>query len=346
MEYSELIKKNLKLHKVDEDHPVVSYLEKKTSASKENSKARRSLGNLYALYVVSEDFNLGKRKGSSFSSLLERMKKKPFGEKLQNHPLDNRLNDEFRRRTGLEDKYMPITNDLIDGKKTRKISEDLLTFNASNPKSVSKFITSVIDDYINEITINQDKFLEKIENCSNEEELSMLFEECVDEKSDARLFEIFSYCVLYPFYKKKSASLSVDNKSFYEGALNLYRAGRTNANDGGIDFILQPTGKIFQVTETFDFKKYFLDFEKLNRYPITFVIKFEGTEEEAMKIIKSSASKFSEEQQKIYLPLFEEIITSVTLRNIFKELIKNEKEILQIKENLIGAYKLEFGIYS
>ena len=65
-----------------------------------------------------------------------------------------------------------------------------------------------------------------------------------------------------------------------------------------------------------------------------------------MEIIKSSASKFSEEQQKIYLPLFEEIITSVTLRNIFKELIKNEKEILQIKENLIGAYKLEFGIYS
>ena len=28
----------------------------------------------------------------------ERIKKKPFGSKIQNHPLDNRLNDEFRRK--------------------------------------------------------------------------------------------------------------------------------------------------------------------------------------------------------------------------------------------------------
>ena len=37
----------------------------------------------------------------------------------------------------------------------------------------------------------------------------------------------------------------------------LYKTGRTNANDGGIDFVLKPLGKFLQVTETLDFKKYF-----------------------------------------------------------------------------------------
>ena len=159
MEYSELIQNNLKLSQVDKSHPIVPYLNKKTLASRENSKARRSLGNLYALYVVCEDFNLGNTNGSSFSTLMARMKKKPFGEKLQNHPLDNRLNDEFRRLSKLEDKYMPITNGDNDGTKTRKISQDLLSFKSSDPKKVSKFITSVIDDYIDEITSNQNRLL-------------------------------------------------------------------------------------------------------------------------------------------------------------------------------------------
>jgi len=59
--------------------------------------------------------------------------------------------------------------------------------------------------------------------------------------------------------------------------LKLYKTGRTNANDGGIDFVMKPLGRFFQVTETLDVKKYFLDIEKIERYPITFVIKLEKT---------------------------------------------------------------------
>jgi hypothetical protein len=58
-----------------------------------------------------------------------------------------------------------------------------------------------------------------------------------------------------------------------EENLKLYKTGRTNANDGGIDFVMRPLGYFFQVTETFDIKKYFLDIDKLEHYPIRFVIK-------------------------------------------------------------------------
>lgn len=34
---------------------------------------------------------------------------------------------------------------------------------------------------------------------------------------------------------------------------NSTKTGRTNANDGGIDFVTKPLGRFFQVTETLDF---------------------------------------------------------------------------------------------
>ena len=48
--------------------------------------------------------------------------------------------------------------------------------------------------------------------------------------------------------------------------MKLYKTGRTNANDGGIDFVMKPLGRFFQVTETLDFKKYFLDIDKIETF--------------------------------------------------------------------------------
>jgi len=42
-----------------------------------------------------------------------------------------------------------------------------------------------------------------------------------------------------------------------EDNLELYKTGRTNANDGGIDFVMKPLGRFFQVTETTDVKNTF-----------------------------------------------------------------------------------------
>jgi hypothetical protein len=72
--------------------------------------------------------------------------------------------------------------------------------------------------------------------------------------------------------------------------LKLYKTGRTNANDGGIDFVMKPLGRFFQVTETLDFKKYFLDIDKIQKYPITFVIKSnEPTQDLLRKCLKISS---------------------------------------------------------
>ncbi|WP_231586052.1 hypothetical protein [Crocosphaera watsonii] len=60
-----------------------------------------------------------------------------------------------------------------------------------------------------------------------------------------------------------------------EDNLILYKTGRTNANDGGIDFVMKPLGRFFQVTETIDVNKYFLDIDKVQKYPITFVSKIQ-----------------------------------------------------------------------
>ena len=42
--------------------------------------------------------------------------------------------------------------------------------------------------------------------------------------------------------------------------------------------------------------------------------------------------------------LFEEVITSLTLREYFKNLIKEKKQIT-FKKNLIQNYKLEYGYF-
>jgi hypothetical protein len=36
---------------------------------------------------------------------------------------------------------------------------------------------------------------------------------------------------------------------------------------------MRPLGRFFQVTETIDARKYFLDIDKIQRFPLTFVVK-------------------------------------------------------------------------
>mgnify|MGYP001482336522 FL=1 len=85
-------------YKINNDNYILKYLKLKTKSVNKDSKARKSLGNIYALKVLIEDFLNNKKNGSSFTNLLDRIKRKPFGSKIQNHPLDNRLNDEFKRK--------------------------------------------------------------------------------------------------------------------------------------------------------------------------------------------------------------------------------------------------------
>ena len=89
--------------------PVLGYLNHKTKAANRGSKARGAFANHYALFVVVEDYvNKGfadgtaglpysKYEGARFSDLFRRQRELPFGAKLQNHALNSRLNDEFKK---------------------------------------------------------------------------------------------------------------------------------------------------------------------------------------------------------------------------------------------------------
>ena len=80
---------------------------------------------------------------------------------------------------------------------------------------------------------------------------------------DARLFEIVSYSILKFYYHDQEIIWGYEMENLNRESLKLYKTGRTNANDGGIDFVMKPLGRFFQVTETLDFKKYFISLDKI-----------------------------------------------------------------------------------
>ena len=128
-----------------------------------------------------------------------------------------------------------------------------------------------------------------------------------------------------------------------EMPLIIYKIGRTNANDGGIDYIMKPLGRIFQVTETFDFNKYFLDIDKLVHYPITFVIKQDVSPENARKKIETDAkTKFSKKVLAHYLSCFEEIITIPVLKEYLDDNIRRNY-LSDMVDELIEQCKVEYN---
>jgi hypothetical protein len=328
---------------INQDHPISQYLSKKTFAVDRGSKARRSLGNLYAILVIAEDFISGHTEGTQFSQLLNRMRLQPFGSKLQNHPLDNRLNDEFSRLTGLSGALLPVQQGNSAHGKTRKISKELLSFNTSDPIKVAEFIVEVVTSFAKIISSGQEKFIEIINGLSTTSDIRAFVEETLDPNSDARLFEVASFCILKHYYSGIPITYTVNGLTT-DTTLQLFKTGRTNANDGGIDFVLKPIGRFFQVTETLEFKKYFLDFDKLNRVPITFVIKTDLDHQEVLKRVSDkSKNEISPDLHATYLSLFEEVITNKQLREHLSEILKNEITITSFLNDLIVNFKIEYG---
>ena len=126
--------------------------------------------------------------------------------------------------------------------------------------------------------------------------------------------------------------------------MKLYKTGRTNANDGGIDFVMKPLGRFFQVTETTDVKKYFLDIDKLEKFPITFVIKSNESIAQLLTSIKHGAK----EQYSIdavvdkYVSCVEEIINIESLTKSLNT-IKDKNLIEDVLNEIIIQSKVEFN---
>jgi len=280
---------------------LLQYINIKTKAANRGSKSRASFGNHYAIYVLIEDYlekdfhihdGYEDYEGAQFTTLKMRQQKLPFGNKLQNHPLNHRLNEEFKKyfRTS---PYLPI----IRNSETNRywINENLIKIKIDNQTiNIAESVRDIIDAYIqarmnsfNEFMIYCQKLME-IQEESSETAIEFI-RSLLKPNIDARVFEIVSYAILKQYYAEQKIYWGWSKDELNLEHLILYKTGRTNANDGGIDFVMKPLGRFFQVTETIDAGKYFLDIDKVQKYPVTFVIKTEQEVEYLLNKIEEQA---------------------------------------------------------
>lgn len=317
--------------------PLIGYLNIKTKAASKGSKSRASFGNLYALYVLIEDYVRGgfhtsgtykSYAGANFSPLFRRQRELPFGAKLQNHHLNTRLNDEFKRfypKCG----YEPIVRD--DQKGLYWINENALIVDLGKVKlNLAAAVLEIIDAYA---TAKKSAFEGFIADCEKlaaiqkkrPSKVTAFIKALLAPNVDARIFEIVSYAILKESYAGQSVWWGWSYETVKEDYLILYKTGRTNANDGGIDFVMKPLGRFFQVTETLDVRKYFLDIDKIQHYPITFVVKSNETPEAIAKVIQTQAFKLYPIEKVVerYMGCIEEIVNIPVLLKRFDEVVQN-----------------------
>ncbi len=335
---------------------LLQYINFKTKSANKSSKAKSSFANLYAIYILIEDYinngflkkdNYSKYAGAEFSRLFARQRELPFGEKLQNHALKNRVNSEFQKYFP-NSNYIPILRNLETNRYW--INENLLKVVIKKQTyNLAESIIEIIDGYIK---TKKDSFERFISSCLELQQLRKTETNKVHEfiigllkpNVDTRLFEIVSYSILKAYYKDQKIYWGFDKTSIKEDYLKLYKTGRTNANDGGIDFVMKPLGRFFQVTESLDVKKYFLDIDKLEHYPISFVIKTELTEKEIISLLKKNAEKLYSVKNVVdrYMASIEEVINLSKLNSIFESEFKKGC-LNEILDEIVRQCKVEFN---
>ena len=335
---------------------LIQYINEKTRSANKGSKSRSSFANLYAIYVIIEDYlangydkkgNYSKYKGAAFVKLFTRQRELPFGSKLQNHALNNRMNSEFQ-------KYFPSSEfiPILRNHETNRywINENLIKVKVGKANfNIAKSIIEIIDEYAR---TKQDAFQRFVKSCEELQKIGKTTPKKVEEfiigllapNVDARLFEIVSYAILKYFYHDQTIIWGFEMEKLNTETLKLYKTGRTNANDGGIDFVMKPLGRFFQVTETLDFKKYFLDIDKIQKYPITFVIKSNEPTKDLLKKIRDNASKTYSIKAIVdkYMDCIEEIINIPTLTDRFNATIKQDYRD-KILDEILTQSKVEFN---
>lgn len=335
---------------------LIQYINFKTRSANKGSKARSSFANLYAIYVLVEDYldnNFDQKntysdyEGAVYNKLFARQRQLPFGGSLQNHALNNRMNAEFKKYFPTSE-IIPILRKLDTNRYW--INENLLKVKVGNREyNLASVIIKVIDAYTR---TKQDAFQRFIKACEELQEIESSKPEKVIEfissllepNVDARLFEIVSYAILKFYYHDQNVFWGFEIDNLTKESLKLYKTGRTNANDGGIDFVMKPLGRFFQVTETLDFKKYFLDIDKIQKFPITFVIKSNEEITDLLNKIKANANKIYLVNAIVdkYMDCIEEIINISILNQRFSSTIQLGY-LNQVLDEIITQSKVEFN---
>jgi len=242
-----------------ERSPLIQYLNIKTEAANRGSKVRAAYGNHYAIYVlvedyINKDFNVSGKydryDGARFSDLLKRQRELPFGSRLQNHALNHRLNEEFTKLFPNETAQVVIRN-----LETQRywINENLLKItSAGKDVNLSVAIIAIIEKYIE---ARQNAFHSFIAECQKILELKgsdpatakLFVADLLNQHVDARIFEIVSFAILKAHFAGKVIYWGWSKDDLNEDMLALYKTGRTNANDGGIDFVMRHSVDFFRL---------------------------------------------------------------------------------------------------
>ncbi|RPH33659.1 MAG: restriction endonuclease [Bacteroidales bacterium] len=339
---------------VFEKSQLIQYINQKTRSANKGSKARSSFNALYSIYTLVEDYiahnyhvkgDYSIYEGAKYTQLLKRARTLPFGSTVQNHSFNNRTNDEFRK---YDKSLIPILRDTQT--KHYWINENLLKVKTGKTNTnIAKVIIEIIDEYAK---TKQDSFQRFVKTCEELQEFGRKTPKKVESfiigllapNVDARLFEIVSYSILKYFYHDQQIIWGFEMDKLNTEKLKLYKTGRTNANDGGIDFVMKPLGRFFQVTETLDFKKYFLDIDKIQKYPITFVIKSTDPTQDLLKRIRDKASKTYSIKTIVnrYMDCIEEVINIPTLNDRFSDAVK-QGYLNKILDEIVTQSKIEFN---
>lgn len=335
--------------RIYDDSLLLQYLDKKMKAVHGNSKTRRSLANIYAIYSILYFYQFDYYEqperyrqfgGYDYMRLFNYYRGLYGGSKLQNHALNSRVNGEFRN------KYPHINNELIiidNGKYLLHI--DYLYVDGHD---ISKVCCKVIEKYI-ELLIAKDhaliSILQQMESLTDYEEKKTQINALLTDDAEARIFEIISYAILKNHYKNTKVYFGYSMDDVHEEELQLFKTGRTNANDGGIDFVMRPVGRFFQVTEVNNYDKYLLDIDKVMHFPITFVIKTKNQKSQVLRELDRYIAERSGGMRVIedrYHKAIEEIITINELQQWTYELANND--IDGILRDIDIFYKLEMNM--
>jgi hypothetical protein len=328
---------------------MLQYLDKKMKAVHGNSKTRRSLANIYAIYSIlhfyEEDY-YEKRDlyrlfdGYDYTRLFNFYRSLYGGSKLQNHALNSRVNGEFRNKARGDLNNLIIIN---NGKYLIHIDYIYV-----KEHDISKVSCKIIEKYIELLTFKDNALidiLKELGKLTDYSEKKTKINALLTENAEARIFEIISYAILKNHYKNITVFFGYSKKSINEIPLELFKTGRTNANDGGIDFVMRPVGRFFQVTEVNNYDKYLLDIDKVMRFPISFVIKTRQTKEvvsnDLEEYIKQRSSGMTVLEER-YRNAIEEIITIDELRAWTEEL--DDNDINGVIRDIDIYYKLEMNM--
>lgn len=328
---------------------LLQYLDKKMRAVHGDSKTRRSLANIYAIYSIlyfykEEFFNDAKKYrefgGYDYMRLFNFYRGLYGGSKIQNHALNSRVNGEFRN------KFPSIKNELIiidTGKYLLHI--DYLYVGKHD---ISRTCCKVIEKYM-ELLMAKDhallNVLQHMKELVKYEEKKQQINDLLTEDAEARIFEIISYAILKNHYSNIKVYFGYTKDTIKELELQLYKTGRTNANDGGIDFVMRPVGRFFQVTEVNNYDKYLLDIDKVMHFPVTFVIKTRSSKSKVLKELDDYINERANGMRIIenrYRNAIEEIITINELKQWTYAL--DDKDVDGIIRDIDIYYKLEMNM--